>query len=84
MAQAIRNKDVRKNCVDVEKVILEYLQEPERNENGKNIELVKIKKLRNEFSKSKKHLNSLNSRELLYIDQVKQNLVFKNYSVYNM
>lgn len=60
MAQAIRNKDVRKNCVDVEKVILECLPEPERDENGKNIEPVKIRKLRNEFSKSRKYLNSLN------------------------
>jgi hypothetical protein len=84
MAQAIRNKDVRKNCIDVEKVIIECLKKPERDENGKNIEPVKIKKLRNESSKFKKHLNSLNSRELLYINQVKQNLVFKNYSVYNI
>lgn len=84
MAQATRNKDVRKNCVDVEKVILECLQEPERKENGIIVEPVKIKKLRNEFIKSKKHLNSLNSRELLYINRVKQNLVYKNYAVYNM
>ncbi|MFX1243017.1 MAG: hypothetical protein ACFFA7_17360 [Promethearchaeota archaeon] len=83
MAQATRNKDVRKNCIDVEKVILEYLREPERDEIGRNIEPVKIEKLRNEFSKSKRHMNSLNSTELLYIDQVKQNLVFKNYAVYN-
>jgi hypothetical protein len=82
MAQAIRNKEVRKNCIDVEKVILECYQEPERDEFGKNIEPVKIEKPRNEFSKSKKHINSLNSEKLLYIDQVKQNLVFKNYTIY--
>lgn len=84
MAQAIGNKDVRKNCVDVEKVILECLQEPERDENGKNTEPVKIRKLRNEFSKSRKHLNSLNSKKFLDINRVKQNLVYKNYAVYNM
>ncbi|MDX1798928.1 MAG: hypothetical protein R3255_09800 [Candidatus Lokiarchaeia archaeon] len=82
MAQATRSKDVRKNCIDVEKVILECFQETERNEIGENIEPMKIEKPRDEFSKSKKHINSLNSKGLLYIDQVKQNLVFKNYAVY--
>jgi len=84
MAQAIRNKDVRKNCVDVEKVIMECLCEPEREINTIKQEPVKIKKLSKELSKSILRNNANYHREFNHINRVNQNLVYKIYSVYNL
>jgi hypothetical protein len=83
MAQAIKNKDVRKNCVDVEKVIMECLLEPEREDNLRKLEPVEIKKLSKELSKYTLRNNALYNQEIIPINRVKQNLVYKNYYEYN-
>jgi hypothetical protein len=83
MAQAIKKKDVRKNCIDVEKVIMECLSEPDRYQKGKNTEPVEIKKLSKELSKFQKK-NAHYNHELIPINRVKENLVNKNFYEYNL
>jgi hypothetical protein len=72
MAQAIRNKDVRKNCVDVEKVVMECLEEPERDNIHTIVDQIELKR----FDYAKFH------QEYIPINRVKQQLVYKNYGVY--
>ncbi|MFX0005085.1 MAG: hypothetical protein ACFFAA_10835 [Promethearchaeota archaeon] len=83
MAQAIKNKDVRKNCVDVDKIIMECITEMEENDIlalGEPVESL-------EFSKDIKNLtsnqNAVYHQELISINQVHQNLVYKNFYEYN-
>ena len=82
MAQAIKNKDVRKNCVDVEKVIMECLSEPEREDIVIKPEPVQSKKLSKELLKFTSEYNAYYHQELLLLDRVKQNLVYRNYGVH--
>lgn len=82
MAQAIRNKEIRKNCIDVEKVILECHCEPETEEIQRNIEPIKTKKLNKKLLKYSSKFDANHRNELIPINQVKQNLVYKNYIVY--
>jgi hypothetical protein len=70
MAQAIRNKDVRKNCIDVEKVVIECLEEPKRDNIHTIVDQIK------RFDYAKFH------QEFIPINQVKQKFVYKNYRVY--
>lgn len=82
MAQAIRNKDVRKNCVDVEKVIMECLSEPKREIIQIPVEPVKSRKLGNKLLKFVSKNNAKYHQELILINQVNQKLVYRNYGVY--
>ncbi|MFX1380482.1 MAG: hypothetical protein ACFFA4_15460 [Promethearchaeota archaeon] len=84
MAQATTNKDVRKNCVDVEQVIKDCLIEANKDFYIMQREPVNAGKLYREFSKSKIRNNANYNSELVHIDRIKQNLVYKNYSVYNI
>ncbi|MFW9881896.1 MAG: hypothetical protein ACFFG0_53210 [Candidatus Thorarchaeota archaeon] len=82
MAQAIKSKDVRKNCVDVESVIMECLSEPEREVIIKKPEPIQTKKLSKELSKFVSEYNVYYHQELLLLDRVKQNLVYRDYGVH--
>jgi len=82
MAQAIGNNDIRKNCVDVEKVIMECFCEPEREETLKKSEPVNSKKLSKVLLKFISKYNANYEQELNPISRVKQNLVYKNYAIY--
>ena len=82
MAQAIGNKDVRKNCVDIETVVMECLSELEREVFLKKPEPIQSKKLSKELLKFVSEYNAKFNQELLPLDRVKQNLVYRNYGVY--
>jgi len=82
MAQAIRNKDVRKNCIDVENIILECHSEPEKEDIQRNLNPIKTKKLNKRILKFALRYDANHRHELIPINQVKQNLVYKNYTVY--
>ena len=82
MAQATKIKDVRKNCVDVERVLMECLSEPEREVILKRPEPIQSKKLSKELLKFVSEYNAKYHQELLLLDRVKQNLVYRNYGVY--
>jgi len=82
MAQAIKNKDVRKNCVDVERVIIELVSEPEREVILKKPEPIQSKKLSKELSRFVSKYNVKYNQELLLLDRVKQKLVYRNLGVY--
>lgn len=82
MAQAIRKKDVRKNCLDVEKVIMECLSEPKREIIQISVEPVKSRKLGNKLLKFASKNNAKYHQELIPINQVNQKLVYRNYGVY--
>ena len=81
MAQAIKNKCIGKNCIDIEKIILELNSEPVAQEiqripepsEGKKFN----RKLRSFLSKNDAKYNP----ELKDINQVKQNLVYKTYLI---
>ncbi|MFX1552000.1 MAG: hypothetical protein ACFFB9_16745 [Promethearchaeota archaeon] len=83
MAQAIKNKDVRKNCVDVDKVIMEYVIEIEKNDIlalGEPVESLEFSK---DIEKLTSNQNAVYHQGLIPINQVHQNLVYKNYYEYN-
>ena len=82
MAQAIRNKDVRKNCVDVEKVVMEYLREPERDSIHKIADQINLKGFSKKLSKYSSNNNAKYHQELIPINHVKQQFVYKNIGVY--
>ncbi len=82
MAQAIKDKVVRKNCVDVEKVIEECLSEPESKDIIKTSEPMTFKKLNKELLKFRSEYNTKYLQELNDINRVKQNLVYKSYAIY--
>lgn len=82
MAQALRNKDVKKNCVDVEKVLMEFDSEPEREDIKRKLEPVNVKKPNKNLLRLKSNYKANYIRELKPINQVKQNLVYKNFPIY--
>ena len=82
MAQAIKNKDVRRNCVDVEQVIMGCLAEPEREDIKVISEPSQSNKLSKKLLKSILKVNANYMQELNPINRVKQNLVYKNYAIY--
>ena len=82
MAQAIKDKDVRKNCVDVEKVIEDYFHDGKSKDIGMKSEPVNYKKLNKELSRFRSEYNAKYSQELNDINRVKQNLVYRNYEIY--
>lgn len=82
MAQAVKNKDVRKNCVDVEKVIIQCLSDFENKDTIKISEPINSKKLNKELLNFRSEYNTKFAQELSNINQVKQTLVYKNYAIY--
>ncbi len=82
MAQAIRNKEIRKNCIDVEKVILECHCEFKTEKIRRKIEPITTKKFNKKLFKYSSKYDADHRKELIPVNQVKQNLVFKNYMVY--
>ncbi|MFX1389851.1 MAG: hypothetical protein ACFE9Z_07320 [Promethearchaeota archaeon] len=79
MAQAIKNKDVRKNCVDVEKVIFEILSEVERKEILDLEEPAEILELSKEITKLVSNYNGRYHQELIPINKIDQRVVYRNY-----
>ena len=82
MAQAIKDKDVRKNCIDVEKVIRECVAEHERKKITKISEPVNSKELNKKLLKVRSEYNAKYTQELKDISRIKQDLVFMNYRNY--
>jgi len=82
MAQAIRNKDVRRNCIDVERVIMECLSEPEIKIHHKIQELNNSIKLSKELLEYSSKSNAKYHQELIPINQIHQKLIYRNYAVY--
>jgi len=82
MAQAIKSKDVRKNCINVEQVIIECLKEPEREEINVISEPIQSKKLNKKILKFTSEYNGNYLQELVPINRVKQNLAYKNDVIY--
>jgi len=81
MAQAARNKDVRKNCVDVEKVIMECLSEAQRKGILEVVEPVESLSLRKEILKLSSKYNAKYHQELIPINRVDQRVIYRNYLV---
>jgi hypothetical protein len=79
MAQAIRNKDVRKNCVDVERVIMDFLSESERKDILDIEEPVQTIKLKKEVVKLLSNYNAKYHQELIPINQIDQRVIYRNY-----
>jgi len=79
MAQAIKNKDVRKNCIDVEKALMECLSEPERENILEVAEPVKSINLNKEVLKISSKYNAKKHQELIPINQVNEKVVFRNF-----
>lgn len=82
MTQIIRNKDVRKNCVDVEKVRLDTLSEPEREEIYVISEPIESKKLTKKLLKYFNKNNAKYHQELLHINRVNHKMVTRNWYRY--
>ena len=82
MAQAIKNKDVRKNCVDVEQVIIECLTKPEREEIREMAEPNQSSELSKKLLKFKSKYNAKYHEELIPFERVKYKLTYRNYAVY--
>lgn len=82
MAHAIRIKDVKKNCVDVEQVIIELSKVFEREETGKISEPSQSNDLNKNLLKFISKNNGNYIQELVPINRVKQNLVYMNFAVY--
>jgi len=81
MAQAIMNKDIRKNCIDVEKVIKECFSESQMEEIQVKTEPINIKKLSKKLIKWFSNYNAKNHQELITLNQVKQRLYYGYYEV---
>lgn len=86
MAQAIKNKDVRKNCVDVEHIITEGLTKPEREEIRElaepNQSSLKSSELNKKLLKFHSKYNAKYHQELIPIERVKYKLTYRNYAIY--
>ncbi|MFX0036027.1 MAG: hypothetical protein ACFE9I_10355 [Candidatus Hermodarchaeota archaeon] len=82
MAQAVINKDVRKNCVDVEEVIKKCLSDVERGDIQRLEEPLEEKKLSNNISRLISKYNGIYHRDLIPINRVKQKSVYRVYAIY--
>ena len=82
MAQAIRNKGVRKNCVDVEQIIMESLTKPEREEILEIAEPIQFSKLSKKLLKYVLKYNAKYHQELIPFERVRYKLTYRNYAVY--
>ena len=79
MAQAIKNKDVRKNCVDVEDVVIECLSEAQNKEILELGEPGESLSLRKEILKLSSKNNAKYYQELIPIKRVDQRVNYRNY-----
>lgn len=86
MAQAIKNKDVRKNCVNVEQVIMECLTKSEREEIRElaepNQSSLKSSELSKKLLKFNSKYNAKYHQELIPFERVKYKLTYRNYAIY--
>jgi len=83
MAQAIMNKNVRKNCVNVENVFMECISES-KSKDYKGFEvIIKSRELSKESETLSSNYNAKMHQELVSINYFRQNLVYKNYYEYN-
>ncbi len=83
MAQSIMNKDVRKNCVNVESILMESILEPKSKNFGNSEEIVKSRELNKKNEALSSNYNAKMHQELVSINHVRQNLVYKNFYEYN-
>jgi len=82
MAQAIKSKDVRKNCVDVEQVIMECLTKPEREEIREIVGSYQSSKLNKKLLDFSSRYNAKFHQELIPFERVRYKLTYRNYAVY--
>ncbi|MFX1469093.1 MAG: hypothetical protein ACFFB8_10555 [Promethearchaeota archaeon] len=82
MAQAVRNKNVRKNCIDVEEVIRECLCDTERENIQRLEESLEEKKPGKKISRLISKYNGIYHQELIPLNQVKQKSVYRVYAIY--
>ncbi|MCK4379703.1 MAG: hypothetical protein KAW51_01090 [Candidatus Lokiarchaeota archaeon] len=82
MAQAIKSKDVRINCADVEQVIMECLTKPEREEIREIAGLNQFSELNKKLLNFSLKYNAKYHQELIPIERVKYKLTYRNYAVY--
>ncbi|MFW9999630.1 MAG: hypothetical protein ACFE9Q_00235 [Candidatus Hodarchaeota archaeon] len=81
MAQAIMNKDVRKNCVNVEKIIEACLSESEVQEFQVKAEPINVIKLSKKLMNSVSNYNAKYHQELINLNQITQKLDYGSYEV---
>ncbi|MCK4779453.1 MAG: hypothetical protein KAT57_04665 [Candidatus Lokiarchaeota archaeon] len=81
MAQAIKNKDVRKNCVDVEQVIMECLTKPEREDIREKAGPIPSSELSKKLLKFNFKNNAKYHQELIPFERVKYKLTYRNYAI---
>jgi hypothetical protein len=79
MAQAIRNKEVRKICIDVEKVIMDCLCDPKIDESTCLEMLVDSIELNTEDKKNTSYKHAKYHQELIPINLIDQRVVYRNY-----
>ncbi|MFX1500312.1 MAG: hypothetical protein ACFFDH_05025 [Promethearchaeota archaeon] len=82
MAQVKRNKDVRKNCVDIEKVINDLLESSKREEVLQVVESSQSSKLNKKLLKFYSKYNSKFHQELIPIEKVKYKYTYRNFPIY--
>ncbi len=81
MAQAIKSKDVRKNCVNVEQVIMECLTKPEREEIREKAGPIQSSELSKKLLKFNSKYNAKYHQELIPFERVKYKLTYRNYAI---
>ncbi|MFX1363638.1 MAG: hypothetical protein ACFFCE_09490 [Promethearchaeota archaeon] len=82
MAQVKRNKDIRKNCVDVERVIIECLECSKREDIIEIMEPSQSNKLNKKLLKSYSKHNAKFHQELIPIEQIKYKFIYRNFPIY--
>lgn len=81
MAQAIKSKDVRINCADVEQVIMECLTKPEREEIREIAESNQSSELNKKLLNFSSKYNAKCHQELIPFERVKYKLTYRNYAI---
>lgn len=81
MAQAIKSKDVRINCADVEQVIIECLTKPEREEIREIAESNQSSELNKKLLNFSSKYNAKYHQELIPFERVKYKLTYRNYAI---
>ncbi len=82
MAQVKRNKDVRKNCVDVEKVINDLLESSKREDVIEVKEPSQPSELNKKLSKFYSKYNAKFHQELIPIEKIKYKYIYRNFPIY--
>lgn len=81
MAQAVRNKELGKICIDVEKVIMDCLCDPEVDDSICLEMLVDSIELSREDQKSTSYKHAKYHQELIPINLIDQRVVYRNFMV---